>query len=418
MRFPVNFLLYLSSLGLLGHAGYQFYLASSKLGAKPPETFSKLGQDEAQQLLKNGRGKGANSASWSYGSRPWWEKFGDANFTGKLPPPPPLKPGEGETPPPPVVVQTPLEDIVELVELCYDADGKGTAGRTHIIVRYKTEAQVEVPEAERRRREVANGGGGPPDTVVGSVVPSRTEAAGRGGRRGPGPATPVPAASSNADWLQQLSPGESLWGQYSHIKLLRVQDDAQAAWFVRELPAVATAEGQDPPPKPKEEPLYKQVVGVSQQVLEALANVGARVAPQEAKQATGGDGGASKWIDSPETTRTGDTWNIGRNDVDQFQRNNDELLAGVGLDNYVSKWNSDVRGVRIVNVDPQIQSKFGIAPGEVLMAVNGEPVKTKSDAMNVGKKQYDRGTRTFVLKFLNTSGQFIERTYQAPDQKK
>src|SRR5262249_51533445 len=82
----------------------------------------------------------------------------------------------------------------------------------------------------------------------------------------------------------------------------------------------------------------------------------------------------------------------------------------VHAESYVSK---TVRGLMIKNVNSQIASRFGIAPGEVLIAVNGDPVETRADAMATAKRQYDRGTRTFVATFLS-NGQRIDRTYQMP----
>jgi hypothetical protein len=81
----------------------------------------------------------------------------------------------------------------------------------------------------------------------------------------------------------------------------------------------------------------------------------------------------------------------------------------------VSKTGSGLKGVVFRNIEPGIAQKFGVAQGEVLISLNDEKVETKADALAVGKRQYNRGTRTFVAKFLS-NGQVIERSYQLPDR--
>lgn len=412
MRLPVNFLLYLTSLGLLGQAGYNFYLASPQLGAKKPEVFTTEGNKEAAELLKRGRRQDAGKATVDY-TKPIWARFKTANLTGKLPPPP-KDPLDDKPPEPVKPVQTPLEDIIELVELWYESPSKGTAGTTHITVRYKPEAQVQPPEDEQRRRQLARGGevaGGPRDV---SNIPAAQAPERGGNRRGRGPATPLPTAPASEEWVQYLTPGESLWGQYKHIKLVRVSEDAESAFFVRE--GAAAEQGSDA--KPAEEELAKLATGLTMQVMKALAaadasrsaaNPGAPAIAEPPRVAAP----SNRWVDVEETFRKDNNWNIGRKDLARF-RNADDALAGVGLDDYVSKSGS-LRGVVIVNVDPKLSS-YGFSPGEVILAVNGEPVKTRSEAINIGKKQYQRGTRTFTIRVLDTTGQIVERTYQAPDK--
>lgn len=421
MRFPVNFVLYLGSAGLLGLAGYLFYHATSKLGAPPAQSFYERGSSQAAELIKRGKGAGASSATWSYMNQEWWAKFKDANFTGKLPPPPPDATADLKKPEAPAVVQTPLENIIELITLVCDGHSGGTAGSTQIVVRYKPEAQVEPPPEELRRRELLRNGGagtpsGPSDVALPPPQGGRDGGNRRGGRQGP--ATPMPSSTqSTNEWIQTVKPGEALWGQYGNIKLARVSGDCDFAVFTRELPAAAGAGDGQEAPKPVEEKLYKLGVGISNAVMEAIRMLGGHPATQVASQpATAAASSGVSWIDTDETIRKDNVFHIGRNDAAKFQ-DSEDLLAGVGLDDYVSRYGGSTRGVRIVNVDSQLASKYGVAAGEVIVAINDVPVRTRSEAINTGKKQYNLGTRTFVIKFLNTAGQFVERTYQAPDKK-
>jgi hypothetical protein len=48
--------------------------------------------------------------------------------------------------------------------------------------------------------------------------------------------------------------------------------------------------------------------------------------------------------------------------------------------------------------------------------VNGRSVTSKGQAVNMVKKAYKRGVRTFTTKWLS-NGQEVERVYQAPNKK-
>jgi hypothetical protein len=85
------------------------------------------------------------------------------------------------------------------------------------------------------------------------------------------------------------------------------------------------------------------------------------------------------------------------------------------VDSYVSRTGSGQRGLQVMNVSTEIQQRFGVQQGELILAVNGTPVTTKAQAVNTGKKMYNRGVRRFVVTFLS-NGREIERTYQAPDK--
>jgi type II secretory pathway component PulC len=135
----------------------------------------------------------------------------------------------------------------------------------------------------------------------------------------------------------------------------------------------------------------------------------------EAAKPTANAPRANKWRDVESTTRFGNEWHIGRKDERSF-RDPDDFFSSVYVDTYVSK-SSNLRGLSVRNIQPKIASKYGVQAGDVLIEVNGRAVTSKGQAVNMVKKSYNRGVRTFSTKWLS-NGQEVERVYQAPNQKK
>jgi hypothetical protein len=200
-----------------------------------------------------------------------------------------------------------------------------------------------------------------------------------------------------------------LWPEFSHIRLVRVADDARSAWFVRDLPPPKAG---DPVPEIKEEQLFKTSQNLSQDVARVLAEMQGRAADPSGDNQTQAQSD-SKWVEVDETMRDGNTFHIGRNDERRFQAN-DDFFDRLDVDVYVSR-SSTTRGLIVRNVDSKLAARFGIQAGEVLLEVNGQAVESKAKALQVGKKQYKRGVRSFVTKWLS-NGSIVERTYQAPDK--
>jgi len=164
----------------------------------------------------------------------------------------------------------------------------------------------------------------------------------------------------------------------------------------------------------KEEQLYKSAANLDQNVKRELSRINGRDgAPATGQQTAPVEPSANTWLDTEETTKVGKVTNIGRKDEKLFREGADDLLSNVNVDPYVGR--SGTRGLRVLNVDPQLASRFGVAPGEVLLSVNNRPVSTKAQAMQFGKGEYQKGVRTFVTKWL-ANGQEVERIYQAPDR--
>ncbi len=431
MKLPFALLLYTSSLGLVGLAGWTVYKMVPLWSKETREAATAKGMKDATDRMGLGRGKGPVSADWQYSKRTadWWAGFKDVNFTGKLPPPPPPPVDPNHTPEVEVVADVrPLDQIIELVSLVYDSRDQGKGELSHVVVRYRLEANVQPPEWYVRETTV---------TSAGPVASPRDVAAPRTGGNpngpqgkpaaGAGPAnrsrnpTPMPTSLVGREVLQKIwiqGDGDprrdpKLWPPFADIKLVRVDPDAQSAYFIR-IP---------PPPKagqvaqePKEERLVKAAMGLSQDLLQQLHRL-------QGKSGTAGSTGAESvaqaqsgntWQDVAENTLVGNVLNIGRKEEQQFRENPDELWEKIHVDTYTSKVGS-AKGLQIRSVDTQVAAKYGVVQGDVLIEINNRPVQTQAQAVQFGKGEYRKGVRTFVTKWLS-GGQVVERIYQAPDR--
>src|SRR5262245_20937802 len=119
MRFPLNFLLYTASAGLLGFAGYTFYRAVGEGGPSVYEASHKTGAKEADDKVASGKGQGPVTSSWTYDPRSWGERFKGPNLTGKEP-----VVEKANDAPEKVVAKAvdlrPLKEIVELLSVVCD----------------------------------------------------------------------------------------------------------------------------------------------------------------------------------------------------------------------------------------------------------------------------------------------------------
>jgi len=442
MKLPIPLLLYTVSLGLFGWAGWQVYQTLPMWKDKAREAATVRGQQDAKDRLGGGRGQSAFVADWVYSqsAAPWWATFKNVNLIGKLPPPPvdPKGPGSDDHKPPPPVDLRPLEEVIELVSLVYDGKEGGRGGSTHVIVRFKPDANVELPEwkvrestppapaagmqANMPRDAVRNPGPGR-GAQAPAPVPTAPPAA-RGGR----PPTAMPTSSlTGAPILQQVWVDDHgdmrrspiLWpvrgsdGKvFGTIKLVRVAPDAQTAYFVRVLPPAA---GGEPGPEPKEERLLKTAMNLRQDVIEELRRLQGRSGPDsETVPAVPSASASIQWQEVAETTRVGQAWQVSRKDEQRFRENPDQLFEQFSVDTYVGRSGS-IRGVTFRSVEPQLAQRFGVSAGEVLIEVNGRTVESKAQALQFGKTDYNRGVRTFTTKWLS-NGQIVERVYQAPDR--
>lgn len=425
MKLPIPSLLYLTSLGLFGFTGWTVYrmLPMWKLSVREAATSS--GQEEARKSITRGKGQGGVTLAWNYGdsTKPWWGQFKDANLIGKLPPPP--KPPDEDVkpvdPPPPPV--TPLEQIIDLVAIVHDPVGAG--GKSHVVVRYRPEANVQPPEWYVRENAAPTASAAPPggrDVVAAARPAPRPQPASPPGKQPtntPRPSTPMPTSSVGKEVLQKLwidDGGDErrsarLWPPYSDIRLVGVKEDASSAFFSRTPPPPKNGE---PPAEPKVEELLKSALGLSQDVLLAIRRWQGRGDSADRRPTEGAPTAVNKWVDVDETTLVGKTVNIGRQDEKRFRENSDEFLRQIDLDTYVSK-SSSLAGLQVRNVDPQLAQRYGVQQGDVLIEVNGRAVRSRTQALQFGKADYERGVRTFQTKWWS-NGQVVERIFQAPDR--
>jgi hypothetical protein len=291
-----------------------------------------------------------------------------------------------------------------------------------VIVRYKAEANVQPPEwYMRENMPPTNGAPVGSRDVVASPGRQPTRPAQRPPTQAPPrPVTPMPTSMVGREILQKLwvddggDPRRSnrLWPGFEDIQLVRVAADAQSAFFVRDVPAPKPGETAV---EPKEEELLKTSMNLSQDVLRELRRLQGLEGEAPARDPNATAGAAKgTWVEVDETTQIDGVRHIGRKDAQRFEQDSDRLFEQLNFDTYVSK-SSSLKGLIVRNVDPKLAQQFGVAAGEVLLELNGRPVQTQAQALQIGKADYQRGVRTFVTKWL-ANGQVIDRTYQAPDR--
>ncbi|HEX6811087.1 MAG TPA: hypothetical protein VF384_05625 [Planctomycetota bacterium] len=429
MKLPIPFLLYIVSLGLFGLAGWTVYEMLPLWKDSARQEATNRGQQQAIEALGQGKVRGP-TLDWNYAHAGWWQLFSKVNLTGKLPPPPPVE-GESQTKKvdPPVEVR-PLEEIIELVSLVYDGEANGRGGDTYVIVRYKQGADVKPPEWYMRANMSAPLTAGPPkpaDTTPAAPggrganrrgnQPVTPQVPGRGNQSAP--VTPLPTSMAGREILQKVwvrddgdpKHGSRLWPTFENIRLVGVSPEAQTAYFVRDVPPPKEGEAAT---QPKEEALQKTNMHISAELLEELRRLQGRKELVAAERGSGASApNAGVWVNVPETTVVNGVRQISKKDEERF-RDPDELLTQIHVDTYVST-SGKLTGLIVRNVDTKLASTFGISAGEVLLEINGRPVRSRSHAMEIGKNDYKRGVRTFVTKWM-ADGAVIERTFQAPDR--
>ena len=412
MKSPLPFLLYTVSLGLFGWAGWTVYemLPLWKEGKRQEATTR--GQSDAMDRLGRGRGQGPKSSAWSYtaSTAAWWAGLKNVNLIGKLPPPPPEIKDGGKSPIEVAKVDLrPLGEVIELVSLFYDGEFAGKGGQTHVIVRFKPEANVEPPEwwVRQHTAPAANAGAPVANTQGRDTVPNRT---GNGRPANAPPTTPptttqanrgvrgttaMPTSTTGGEvqqtiWIDgngdprrtaELWPVKSNDGKVlGKIRLVGVASDALAAQFVRELPPTEAGKA----PEIKEEELVKASANLPADVMQELRRLQGRSPSKADTSEANKPVAANNWVEQQVTTRLDNKWNIGRDDEKVFREQPDQLFEQVNAETWVSRTGKD-RGVMVRNADPQLAQRFGVAAGDVLIEVNGRKVESKAQAMQFGK---------------------------------
>lgn len=438
MKLPVNAILYLASVGLLGVAALTFSQTFPEQSQAARDKRHNRGINEARDLLAKAKSQGSRAERlWNY-DNPWWkdqflapEIFGREKAVEK-PPEDPQAIAAAEA-----ATKVKIETLFELEAVVYDP-GQGKGDLSHVILRYKDGLQVNPPDWYVRENRPAGSAVAPGDSVGGAPAAqgnrgnrgNPNQGGGRLGRGGsnpanPGAATSMPTTTAGSQYLQRVWVAgdgakhfdNKLWEPFNDIRLARVSSDARSAFFIRIAPP---AKAGEPAEVPTEVEVFKRSIEMTNEDAAALAKVLRSGSPDRlnsgnVKAVAAAAGGI--WTDDPsgETKKIDGRFNIGRKDETLFRENPEVLMERVNAETYVSKTGGNLRGVVLKNVDPTLASRFGVQAGEVIIAVNGERVETKADAVATGKRQYNRGTRSFVVKFLS-NGQELERIYQTPDR--
>ncbi|MFT4513533.1 MAG: hypothetical protein ACI89X_004405 [Planctomycetota bacterium] len=406
MRVPLPFILYAASAAMIVGSAWLVYGSRELWNQKTATDATVRGRDNAIKLTAFGKGQVRTTGDWNYGAEAWWEQMKGVNLIGFMPKvEAPGHRGPGIVAPGPPLA-TPLEDIFELV-VCFNSPISDEGVQSHIVIRYKQEALVEPPQWwVDENTSIARAG----STTRHLLAQPRA----RIGNRSTTPQQPSPppqASMAGREVLQHLSVdaqgdlrrASNLWGDYSNIRLVRVDPSGESAWFVRDVPAV---DGQ-PKVEPKEEELLKTSAGISQKLALALRQLQGRegVPTTIVSNPTTRD-----WLDVETTTRIGNEFHIGRKDERMFEDPKD-LFASVHLDTFVSRF-SDTRGLVVRSIKPELATKFGIQTDDVLLSINNREVSSKPQAANMAKRSYQRGVRTFTTKWWS-DGQEVERVYRA-----
>lgn len=410
-KLPINPLLYLASIGLAGGSGLLFY---HTMTAPEPKRLQQI-TAESETLRQKGRERTPDDRRDDYteAAKAWWLQLQEANFVGKLPPEPEEAKPSGPEPPKAATV-TPVAELLDVVCILADAAGGGLC-----VVKYKETANVQPPV--KVARSAAAPYAGPSDTgarpePIPAGQPAVAPKPGRPQAARPALAVPGATAGLGVALLHHLRIGDVLWPPYDDTALVRVEQDASAAYFARK--------GEAPEGTTGEEKVFRNELQLRQDVLEELAQhpivvpgAGRPARPEPSASAAPAAAPAGQWVDVGEHTRTvrPGHWHISRSDDRYLEENAQRIFnEDVTLQSYSSQ-SGNVHGVRVAKISAQLE-RFGVQAGDVLLELNGVPVRSKAEALSIGKKQYQQGQRVFRARILNRYGRVEERTYYAPEK--
>ncbi|GEM_PF-5907192 len=320
------------------------------------------------------------AARWDYSNVDSWSIFWKANFTGKEPPKPVAKKTAKPASKPVPKTHEPISEDVELLSLFQFPGEEGTKPDAYVVVRYKK--PVEQAAAMDRG------------------VPSQ-------------------AAGAQALSIQLLHKGEKLKSPFDAWTLQEVLPDGSGAVFswngkdketlrVKEITATMRAASASELPR-----LYQ----------EGLPGPASR--PSGKSPSGAGWKGARRtrrWRPVKKITQVApDDWILPQKDVRDFGRNPDRWLQSVRLGAHTlpprarKRHGGQKTGLAIGKVSGRAR-ELGLEEGMILISLNGRPVRTKAEAISVGKKLYKQGVRVFQATVLQYGR---ERTliYRLPDGK-
>lgn len=397
-KLPVKLLLYSLYAGAtalfagIGWTFYETYLIQQRL-SNP--AFREQTKTDFDELLKAGRELQPERRQWRYGGNEsaWWQQFAKINIIGKVEVP------KVDDAPPEAEVKAPedsgvpVKDVLVIESLMCEI-GK-TNQSTHVVVKYKPEANVQPP----------------PELLSSAAAPvGRAWSPGDAARPQPTGAAAMPLVSGpQADLRHFVRLDETLWPPYANVRLVRVSEDAQSAIFQREDPKKDRATW-------KEEEVFKNELELDPDVVKALRTEQRRDRAEGTKPVEAPVVTASEWQDVPETLEVSPgNVHLSRKDYDRFGAESDRIFnEDVALSSYRSRV-GNYEGLRVDRVSGQLAA-FGVRAGDVILSVNGQAVKGQAQAYNVGRRQFESGTRRFVVEILSPLGGIQTRSITLPDK--
>ena len=357
-------------------------------GGKGRESgFQRLAKDLKDRSVKalTGTGREARRAAyWDYSDLASWEIFWKANFTGKEPPKPVPKAASKPASKPAPKSHGPLSDDVELLSLFVFPGEEGSGPDAYVILRYKK----PVSSAAAMDRGV-----------------------------------PAGNAAAQALSIHMVHQGERLRPPFDAWKLEKILPDGSGAVFrwngtdrevLRIKQIAATLEAREESDLPR---TYGEEG--------AASRPGKGAGKGRASKGRGASGSAPagrRWRPVKKITQVapGD-WLLPEKDVRDFGRNPDQWLNSVRLGAHLlpprarKRHGGQRTGLAIGKVSGKAR-ELGLEEGMILISLNGHPVRTKAEAIRVGKMLYKQGVRVFQATVLQYGR---ERTliYRLPDGK-
>jgi len=381
MKLPINPFLHLLSLGAVGGmvmVGMQSMKDKDVYLGRRAELAK-----EIKTLRASSKTNQTGSDGWNYqvgatraGSpSQFWMQLTDANFIGKVKveDQPKVADPEAEEKKTPGVID--LNDILHVIAITY---GDGLNGA---VVNYT--ASVEVPEEFKS---------GPSSNVISNSIPE--------GRRRRSKAPRVPTRQVASSPPHHLKIGDHLWPPYEHVFLHGIATDASEVDF-----ELRVATGKDPEKKNVVQTILKNQLGLPTEILKSLVKGAAKAKAGDAKKdvkKAKDEAADYKWIDQPTTfvDRRGNV-NISRKDSRWLSREGGQIFnEDVHMRDYsAGSAKSKVQGVQLRKLSPRV-TQFGAREGDVVIAINNEPVKGMAAAKRLGRRLYNKGVRSYRVEIM------------------
>ncbi len=366
MRIPVIPLLYsVSAASLCGVAWNGYDTLSNTVDLRAEQT--RIG-NENRGLKKRGMAGVSRHLDWNYHgkeARWFWEQFAKVNLMGKAEEEITDSPGPTTIPPEPTAVD--LTTLIELACIMHAGDNTG------VVVRYLVD--VDVPEALK------------PVAVQLNTIPR--------GRRPNRSLEPVVLSVP----VHHLQIGQPLWPPFEYAVLSRVAADASMATF-----EIRIEEEKDEQGNYRTQTIRKtRLVSVGN-----ATGFGAGDSPPQggrvASKSTSPTGAATEdWTDLAAPVIRRQRYEITTRHMDYLGAKAIEHVTARSYDR------PDVKGIEVRNLSSHAK-KFGVNIGDVVLSLNGIPVKTLAGATRAGTRLHKKGVWNFRIVVLRR-GREMTLTY-------